>query len=571
MKKLIYPITLMLSLYSMAQIKQGERKEDIKQGSVVINRKYEPNVKAAEKIKQSPHEDTKINKKYQPSYTLKDVKAASDFETSTINAEQLPIDPSSNYPNYIELGYGNNQNMAINSFVSYDRDQNNSFGINVGYRSAKANLNRSLTRDRNSNLILDGFYRHNLENSMIKVGLGTNIKSVDLYGYSSSTIKNEIGKNNYLSYTNLNAYGTYKVFDNYLIDEVNAKYDFLSNNFKSRENNLKLDASLGSKDLFNFNFLGSESFGLTAKMDLELLSTSFNEEFSNQEKKYSFFKTSITPQLAWLNDFLDIMAGAKIEYLNGSENSLDIMPNIEITAKPTAEFRLFGGINSGVDLKSYKNLINFNPYLFGHQELKPSINKFGLYAGIKGDVNRNIKYSFVAGYQKMKNIIGFIKLPIQPNNNASFGYGNTFHSYYDNGNKNYLNAEVNYLGIKSLEISANIAYQNYNLDNIPTIYEIPRFNANISSLYKLLNQKLELGADLIFVGAKTGWIGLDPINGKKIKIDPYLDLNLNANYRITNQFSILLKGQNLFNKNYQRFTDYNVQGLHIIGGLMFLF
>lgn len=577
MKKIIFPITFVLSIFSMAQIKQGDvnvnRKDDIQQGSVTVNRVYEPNVEAAEKIKQTPQEKTEIQKKYQPSYTPKDLAAASDFETSTLRAEELPVENSRNFRNYFEAGYGNNSNLDLNAFVDYEFDESSTIGVSAGYRSAKANLKNSIIDDGFTHFNADGFYRYNLANAVAKVGIGARLSGYDLYGYAPEITSTQIGKNNYLSYTHLKAYGIYDIFDSYWLNDIKAEYHFFRSNYKSRENHIKLNANVGSKDLFDFSLLGSESFGLISKGNLEFLNSHFDFSFLQQRKAYNFLNLGLTPQIAWLGDFIDITAGANIQYLNQPEgqNKVYIAPQAEFTVKPTPEFNFLGGINGGVDLRSFQELADFNPYLFGHQALEPSINRLGFYIGLKGDVGSDFKYTVTAGYQKLENILGFLNVPLSYSSAVPFGNGNTFHSYYDDGNRNHLEANINYFGINNLDLNAVLNYQKFNLNNLKEVYEVPTLQASLGANYRLLQQKLKLGGDIFFVGSRKTWVGEDFSAGEEANLNSYLDLNLNARYQITNQWNVFIKGQNLINNNYQRFYHYRVQGAHIIGGIMFKF
>ena len=53
--------------------------------------------------------------------------------------------------------------------------------------------------------------------------------------------------------------------------------------------------------------------------------------------------------------------------------------------------------------------------------------------------------------------------------------------------------------------------------------------------------------------------------------DPIIDLNLRADYRITPKISIFAMGNNLANRQYQRFYGYPVKGINVIGGATYTF
>lgn len=50
-----------------------------------------------------------------------------------------------------------------------------------------------------------------------------------------------------------------------------------------------------------------------------------------------------------------------------------------------------------------------------------------------------------------------------------------------------------------------------------------------------------------------------------------IDLSLRADYRITPQFSVFAMGNNLTGRRYQRYLNYQSQGLNVIGGLSYSF
>src|SRR5690606_29874925 len=111
MKKSIIFISLFSGTMALAQIQQGQstvnRDSDFEQQSVTVERNYEPKVEAAEKIKQTPQIESTEKDKLHVEYGLKDVNAESDFETTTIGAEELPVKDQNPYNNYIRAGYGN--------------------------------------------------------------------------------------------------------------------------------------------------------------------------------------------------------------------------------------------------------------------------------------------------------------------------------------------------------------------------------------------------------------------------------------------------------------------------------
>ena len=57
----------------------------------------------------------------------------------------------------------------------------------------------------------------------------------------------------------------------------------------------------------------------------------------------------------------------------------------------------------------------------------------------------------------------------------------------------------------------------------------------------------------------------------KLKLGNYIDLNFNAGYKFTDQLNVFARVNNVLNSRYQKFANYNVQGLQFLAGLTYKF
>ena len=90
--------------------------------------------------------------------------------------------------------------------------------------------------------------------------------------------------------------------------------------------------------------------------------------------------------------------------------------------------------------------------------------------------------------------------------------------------------------------------------------------------------KLMVGVEGYFYAASYGIsylpasrIGVPRIADFYRATDPIIDLNLRADYRVTPKISIFARGNNLVNRQYQRFYGYPVKGINVIGGATYTF
>ena len=56
-----------------------------------------------------------------------------------------------------------------------------------------------------------------------------------------------------------------------------------------------------------------------------------------------------------------------------------------------------------------------------------------------------------------------------------------------------------------------------------------------------------------------------------IKLGDYVDLNLNGGYKFNEKLTVFAKANNVLNSNYQKYSNFYVQGLQVFGGLTYKF
>ncbi|MCC7318815.1 MAG: TonB-dependent receptor, partial [Bacteroidales bacterium] len=97
----------------------------------------------------------------------------------------------------------------------------------------------------------------------------------------------------------------------------------------------------------------------------------------------------------------------------------------------------------------------------------------------------------------------------------------------------------------------------------------PEFEAKWSVNYRL-NAQWSFETEVIALGERFAAGKVETLF-KPIRLKPLVDLNIEATYRFTEQFSIFVQGNNMLNNRYERFYNYPVQGLQLLGGIKVLF
>ena len=138
---------------------------------------------------------------------------------------------------------------------------------------------------------------------------------------------------------------------------------------------------------------------------------------------------------------------------------------------------------------------------------------------------------------------------------------------------------MQYFPLQNLVLDAEIHFMKFNLKNLNEVYYKPVLQSTFGAKYSLLDRKLNLGFKGIFVAERTtnsySVVTTFPYfsmqeNVKK-SLPSYLDLNLNADYKINKNFTVFVMGNNLLNKKYEHYLGYKVLGAQVLGGIRIAF
>ena len=116
-------------------------------------------------------------------------------------------------------------------------------------------------------------------------------------------------------------------------------------------------------------------------------------------------------------------------------------------------------------------------------------------------------------------------------------------------------------------------FNKYGVNSLLEAYGRPAVQGSLFGTYNVF-EKVLLGGELYFASATYGasyrYVAGSPVETAR-KADAIADLNLRADYRITPNFSIFVQGNNLLGRQYERYLNYPVKGIQVIGGGSFTF
>lgn len=564
----------------------------IKEEKLILNKKREPEVKKIEKkktsietIKNYPPEEKSQNP---VQYKITDVPAVSDFKTSTIQGQDVtPKFEGTAQNNYVQFGMGNFGKILGDANISKTLNNKLEVGADVHFLSTLG-LKREYAWDsKQSSASIGAFLNSYGEKGKFNLNAQYGLDNNKYYGIYALQPAADIDLDQRVNQFKVNGY--YDFYSNEILNDVRVKSSFLKDHFDAQENQASVLVNLSKHavELSKNGILMNADLGV----GLETVKTDFEIRDKNSS---NFFNATLDPKVTFAKGESYLMVGSSFAFLN-AKNSNSMMeqvknnksywfPKAEFQVAAAKEFKFYGGVDGGLKLNTYSDLLQQNPFILSDQMLKPTETKYHFYVGLRGDIDETIKYDFSAGFGKMRDILFFKANDLFNDdavNRSAYNYANTFSAIYDDGNVSDIKGSIQYFPLANLVLDGEFHFTKYNLKNYDNIYNVPLFNASIGAKYSMLDKKLLLGFKGIFASDRTTnsysieGAGNPPIfqstENTNDKVGGYADLNLSAEYKFHKNFSIFATGNNLLNSNYQTYKGYKVLGAQILGGVKISF
>jgi len=573
----------------------------IKEEKLILDRKREPEVKKIEKkktsietIKNYPLQTKKIEDSLNLKYNITDVPAASDFKTSTIQGEDISPKFDANYQNnYFQLGMGNYGKILADGNISTKLENNIQVGGDVHFLSTSGLKKDYDWSSRQSSANLGAFLNSYGERGKFGINADYGLKDYNYYGIyafdgiQGINIPSDIDLKQKVNQFKVNGY--YDFYSNEILNDVRVKSSFLSDHFNAKETQAEILLNLSKHGVEIPKF---DDVRLNGDLGINLETLKSDFKILN-ENSSSFFNATLSPKVTFFKGNSYLMVGSDFSFLNGRNSNTVLpeelknnktywFPKVELQFAATDEFKFYAGIDGGLKINSYANLLEQNPYLASDQWLKPTETKYDGYFGLRGDIHQNIKYDFSAGFSKVNDIMFFKANNLFDNsstNQNAYNFANTFSAIYDNGTVSEVKGSVQLFPLANLVLDGELHFAKYKLDNQENIYNKPLIKASLGAKYAMLDKKLNLGAKVFFASdmttnsysVVTTFPSFSMQENTNDKVGGFADLNLSAEYKVHKNFSIFAHGNNLLNTKYQTFKGYKVLGAQVLGGVKISF
>ncbi len=545
--------------------------EDQNIGTEVVNvvKPYSPSVSDAFKIKEKPvvNDSTDLKKK-SVNYTISSIPVASTFiPAKGKSAKVKKQKPKKLYNNYASFGIGNYLNVLADFYATIPINRNENFNLGLNHHSTQGeikevqldnklydtNLNATYSKNtKNFNYTIGGLFKHQLYN-----WFGTS------YNLTDAERANINPAHTYLT-SGLNGSITMK---NSVFKNANMEYRRFWDNQNATENYLKITP--------NFEF-EIENYILNVLTTVEYLGGEFNLKAANSE--YNHMHIGIQPNYEYiLNDLTLNIGFESVLAINSSENetNLYVFPKINATYNLIENhLTLLAGINGDLNMNTYYNFAQQNPYLLPLLNIEDTKNNINAHFGFTGNVANTVSFFVKGFYSVEKDRALFTMNPVNDVNLVTENYlkVNTFNVIYDDVNTLGFTGKIEAEVVKNYNLGVSITYENFSIANENEVWNTPNLTATAFGKFKFTD-KISGRVDVFYIGERKDRLqsNTNLVAPALAILDDYLDVNINIEYQLTNRFSVFLKGRNLASENYQRYLSYPVQQLQVLGGMTYKF
>ncbi len=572
---------LLLGTIQLA-VAQDENERDLGTETVTVTKAYSPTISDAFKIKSLPNlNDSIALQKKKIEYSIFSVPVASTFSPAKGKASTVKkLPPPELFNSYASAGGGNPANLMAKFYTSGKIDRESGYTVGLGHHSSRGDIAGVVLDNIFSNTELDATYIKRDRDFEWGADIGVQHQMYNWYGlpsgvFDEATVNSIDERQNYFMGE---AAAHVNVEDSYF-QGAELQYRRFWDAVKSGENRAVF------KPAFDFP-VGEESFGIQLKVDYvngTFKNAPVNLPTNDSDVDYSHLQVGINPSLTMLRDDLSLNLGVNLVYgLDGerSDSNFYIYPAVTASYRLLDEFAIaYAGIEGELKQNSYYDYVEDNPYVSPTLEIQPTDRQYDGYLGLRGQLLPNLSYNIKGSYTA-ENRRPVFKLNAQNaarTDEKGYFYGNSFEVFYDDirtlGIFGELNVDVN----RNFTLGVNAAFYSYDTETGNPAWNLPDVTGSLFMDYQI-GEKWYMGANLFYVGERQDVSTVATASGIPsefpatfLTLDSFFDANAHVGHRLSNRLSIFAKAANIANTNYQRWANYPVQGLQILGGATYKF
>ncbi|WP_296314256.1 TonB-dependent receptor [Winogradskyella sp. UBA3174] len=570
-KFLIFIITISSSFFFVNA--QERTKDTIDDQVVNVIKPYTPIISDAFKIKDTPKlSDSNSAKKKAVKYNIFSIPVASTFTPA--KGKAATVDKAKTvklYDNYASLGFGSYTTILGEVYLNHELSSNENVGGYFSHHSSAGGIEGLLLDDDFTKTSLNAHYSQKLRDFSWKVDAGFDLQTYNWYGlpqnFFGQAEADMIDPGH--SFTSFNVGGKLR-FEDAIIKDGSVRFRRFGDNQDSGENRFIAKA--------NFDIpIRDES--INTEILIDYIGGSFDKNFNDVgEINYGNVIFGLAPSYQLKQDDLTVDLGLKLVYLNDTElgdNKFFIYPNIEASYRLVDEILIaYGGVKGDLIQNSYYDFVNENPFVSPTLFIAPTDQTYRGFLGLKGKLSNNVSYNVKGNYYAEQGKALFKANDAQTFATEDYQFGNSFGVVYDDVTTFSVAGELNIDINRNFTLGIKGEYFNYSTDTQAEAWNLPDVTGSVFLDFQI-SEKWYAGASAFYVGERKdqqllvgALVFPDPT---PITLDSYFDANAHLGYKINDKISAFAKVNNIANQDYDRFLNFQVQGIQFLAGATYQF
>lgn len=458
------------------------------------------------------------------------------------------------YGNYLKAGLGNYGSLYLKGYFHNKRSDVASYGAQVSHvSSSRGPVDKDNSAVSNSDISLNG--ERYLKGFTVGGDLKYGREKRYFYGYEPLVDGAEVDRDTIKQVFNrVQAQGFFhnQTSGAPFLYKANARVQYINDAYDMSESNFAVDlrSEYGIDELSAFKVDADLSF--LSHQDSASVSRGFFKVHAAYERKLNALRLTL---------------GAKVAYTGDDVNStrnFNVYPMVQLGLEPIeGNLLIYGGLGGDLERTTLYNLTQENPYLAPNVQVADVNKGLELYGGFQANIANYVHLNGRVAYQNFRNLYFY-------NNNATDP--SKFDLVYDDGVTNVFNvfAEASFNYSDEIRLGLKADYNSYNMDDLEQPFHRPELMASVYGTYNFYDKVL-FNSELYYIGDSFGQI--TQMDGTQVlrQTDSIIDLNLKADYRFTNNFTVFLMANNIFGKKYERFVNYPNKSVNLLGGITYSF
>jgi len=517
---------------------------------VVVTTAYKPVLADAVKIRRNPDLEDKTPFKAPLNYTPVDKRLEKNEEIKPLVAMKMPGEKDSVLmPDYVKVGIGNLKTTYGEAYITNGRDQALQVGGYLKHFAQSGTLyNQSQSKDG-----VGVFGKSITDDNALSGRIDYNYNTNYFYGYDITKPVPAGFSPGKQHFSILSAEGelakNYKDVENDFTYAVKLKGYTYSDAFHAKENNVVLSGFLNET-------INQFYAGITGSAD-----------FSTQNDSLYSYNNSIlrvNPYLKFQGDLYKVDAGINMVDEFGFTSNFYLFPSAKGELQVIPKYvRLFVEVKGDVNKTSIRDFSEQNPFIGQNIDIKNSVDKLDLAAGLKGTLAPALSFKADIYRNSIRN------LPMFVTNFTGTG-NNKFAVIYDGGSSqvNGFNGELDYKPSTDLDIFGRVEFKDYHMATEAQPWNLPKFKLTAGTSIQITDQVKITGTLLIRGAAYSRDLNFTV---PTVNISSFADISGGVEYKVNSRIFLFGRVNNILNGNNQAWLYYPDYGFNIFGGAGFSF